>query len=70
LVEQIIGVAITLAIASIPLIIAGTDQITDKLIVHTSAYTGNVNMYQKDLIFYRIERNREVISSRLFQGRY
>jgi hypothetical protein len=63
----IIGVAITLAIASIPLLISGTDPITDKLIVYTSAYTGNVNMSQEDLIFYKKYGNREVISRSLRQ---
>jgi hypothetical protein len=63
----IIGVAITLAIASIPLIIAGTDQITDKLIVHTSAYTGNVNITNQADYYTRMLRG-EVVSRKLFQG--
>ena len=63
----IIGLAITLAIASIPLIIAGTDPITEKLIVHTSAYTGNVNITHQADYYTRMLRG-EIVSRRLYQG--
>jgi hypothetical protein len=63
----IIGVAITLAIASIPLIIAGTSPITEKLVVHTSAYTGNVNIPITNANATKFALG-EIVSRRLYQG--
>lgn len=47
--KLIIGIAITLAIASIPLFISGTERITDKLILFTPAYVGGRNIAQYPL---------------------